>query len=105
MKPSNKYKFCNHHHELTSEHEVIDLGNGPFVANIQAIPLLKALNDLGLETRSHHIDDKEHAWVAIMLDNVDVEIRTVNEVDATRTKYNGRKEILIQWKKRSSNKI
>jgi len=98
--PTDKYKYCNHHHELTSEYEIVDFGDGEFVANKQAIPLLKALNEIGLKTRSHHIDDGEHAWVCILLDNVEaIEIRNVYEQDAERTKYNGKKEICVAWKR------
>ena len=87
LKESDKYKFCNHHHELTTDHEVVNFGTGDFVANKQAIPLLKALNELGLKTRSHHIDDNSHAWVAILMDNVEIDIREVNEIHSERTHY------------------
>ena len=99
---TDKYRYCNHHHELTDDYEIVDYGDGEFVANKQAIPLLKALNDIGLKTRSHHIDDSEWAWVCVLLDNVEsIEIRNVCEVDADRTKYNGKREIYIMWKKKS----
>lgn len=100
MKPSNKYIYCNHHHELDDKHSLVDFGDGEFVANNDAIPLLKALSDLGLKTRSHHIVKGEsHPWVCILLDNVRIEIKEVYEADSSRTKYNGKKEILIQWNK------
>ncbi len=92
------YKHCNHHHELTDEHEVVDFGDGEFVANKKAIPLLKAFNEIGLKTRSHHIDGETN-WVCILLDNVRLEIKEVFEKDATRTKHNGKKEVLISWDK------
>jgi len=38
-KPSDNFKHCNHHHELTDKHEIVDFGNGEFVANKEAIPL------------------------------------------------------------------
>lgn len=94
---SDKYKHCNHHHELTDQHEIVDFGSGEFVANKQAIPLLKALNEIGLKTRTHHVDDEKHAFVSILLDNVEIEIVPVNETDATRTEYNGKYELLIKW--------
>jgi hypothetical protein len=97
MEYSDKYKYCNHHHKLTNKHEIVDFGDGEFVANKQAIPLLKALNEVGLKTRSHHIDDEKHAWVCILLDNVEIEIKEVFERDADRTKYNGKKELLLTW--------
>lgn len=99
MSGSDKYKHCNHHHELDSNHKIVDFGDGEFVANIEAIPLLKALNEIGLKTRSHHIGEDDNAWICILLDNVDIEVRIVFEKDATRTKYNGKKELLISWKK------
>jgi hypothetical protein len=93
----DKYN-CNHHHEITKDHEMVDFGEGPFVANKKAIPLLKALNEIGLKTRSHHVDDQIR-WVSILLDGVRVEIKPVFEADATRTKYNGKVELLIDWTK------
>jgi hypothetical protein len=98
MKETDKYKFCNHHHELDDEHKIVDFGTGKFVANTKAVPLLKALNELGLETRTHHIGNEQYAFISIILDNVDIEIKTVYENDAERTKYNGKKELLINWK-------
>jgi hypothetical protein len=97
--PTEKYRYCNHHHELDDEHEIVDFGDGEFVANKQAIPLLKALNELGLKTRSHHIADEDFAWICILLDNVEISIKDVYEKNADRTKYNGKKELLIEWKK------
>lgn len=95
--PSDKYKFCNHHHELTNEHELVNIGGCEFVANKMAIPLLKALNNAGLITRSHHHDAPGEGFISIILDNVDIEIRTVNESDADRTCFDGKKELLIKW--------
>ena len=67
-KPTNKYKFCNHHHEIGEDHEIVNFGSGGFVS--------------------------------ILLDeNVFIEIKTVNEKDAERTEYNGKKELLIHWSK------
>lgn len=96
---TDKYKHMNHHHELTDDHEIVDFGDGEFVANKKAITLLKALNDLGLRTRTHHIDDKSNAFVSILLDNVQIEVKKVNEIDADRDKYNGKYELLIMWNK------
>ncbi len=101
-KPTDKYKHFNHHHELDDEHELVDFGDGEFIANKQAIPLLKALNEAGLKTRTHHFDDDtDGAFVSILLDNAHVEIRQVNERDASRTKYNGKYEALIMWRRKS----
>lgn len=99
LQTSDKYRFCNHHHELTEQHEIIDLGDGPFVANKAAIPLLTALNEAGLRTRTHHHDGGENRFVSILLDNVTLEIRKVHEVHADRTRYNGKTELLICWRK------
>ncbi len=97
-KKTDKFKHCNHHHELTDEYELVDFGDGEFVANKRAIPLLKALKEAGLKTRTHHFDDNsDHGFVSILLDNVSIEVKTVFEKDAERTKYNGKKELLISW--------
>ncbi|MBB6236510.1 hypothetical protein HDC90_001122 [Pedobacter sp. AK013] len=101
LESTDKYRFCNHHHELGDEHEVVDFGDGEFVANKAAIPLLKALNEAGLKTRTHHYTGEGGAFVAILLDDIHVEIKTVNEVDADRTKYNGKKELLLMWNKKT----
>lgn len=97
--PSDKFKHCNHHHELTDNHEIVDYGHGEFVANKTAIPLLKALNEAGLRTRTHHYDgNPAGAFISIILDDhVRLEIKEVNETDADRTQYNGQKELLILW--------
>lgn len=99
MIPTDQYKYCNHHNAITDDHELVDFGDGEFVANKQALPILKALNEAGLRTRTHHIGGESHAFISILLDNASVEIRQVNERDATRTKYNGKYELLIQWNK------
>lgn len=97
---NGKWAFCNHHHEPTVRHKMVDFGDGPFVANVDAMPLLVALNKLGLRTRTHHIDKKgaPHAFVSILLDKgVRFEVKEVFESDAARTKYNGQHELLISW--------
>ena len=96
---SSKYKYCNHHHELTEKHEVVDFGDGEFVANKDAIPLLKALNEAGLKTRTHHLTrEDEWGFIGILLDNISLEIRKVEENNSTRNKFNGKHELLIKWK-------
>lgn len=86
----SKYEYCNHHHELTSDHELVNIGGNEFVANKKAIPLLKALNNVGLKARSHHIGDpSENAFVCLIIDNLrEVEINDVAD---------GRKQLVIQW--------
>lgn len=101
MGPTDKYKYCNHHHELTDQHEIVDFGTGEFVANKVAIPLLKALNEVGLKTRTHHMDERG-GFVAILLDNVRIEIKPVFEKDADRTEFNGKYELLILWERSES---
>jgi len=96
---TKKYKFCNHHHKIDKNHTVVDFSDGKFVANNEAIPLLKALSEVGLRTRTHHIDKKEDAFISILLDNAEIEIKKVFERDAKRTKYNGKTELLIRWRK------
>ncbi|WPU91823.1 hypothetical protein SNE25_21125 [Mucilaginibacter sabulilitoris] len=91
------YKYCNHHHELTPDYEVVNFGDGEFVANKAAVPLLNALNEAGLKTRTHHYTGNGESFVSILLDGVRVEIKTVNEVDADRTQFNGKTELLISW--------
>jgi len=99
MKEEQAYKYCNHHHAIGKNHELVDFGDGKFVANKEAIPLLKVLNEIGLKTRSHHINGEKNAWICILLDNVNIEIKAVFEKASTRTKYNGKKELLISWTK------
>ena len=95
LKNTMKYAHFNHFHELSNEHEFVDYGDGGFIANKMAVPLLTALNELGMKTRTHHIDE-EGGFVSILLeDNITIEVRTVNE--RFRDKYNGKKEVIIQW--------
>lgn len=100
---TTKYKFCNHHHEITKEQKIVDFGSGKFVADKIAIPLLKALNEIGLETRTHHIG-KKRGFVGIMIDNVDIAIRKIFERAADRTKYNNKYELLISWDRKSKKR-
>lgn len=105
-KPSTRHAHCNHHHEMTDQHVIVNIGGEEFVANRAAVPLLTALADVGLKTRSHHITDNESAcFVSIMLDNADVEIRKVLESDATRSAYNGRFELLLRWVRAAAEKV
>lgn len=97
VSPTEEFAYCNHHHELTEDYEVVDFGDGKFVANKSAIPLLKALNEAGLRTRTHHMDN-EGGFIGILMDNVTIEVRPVAE-SSDRTRYNGKMEILILWKK------
>lgn len=91
-KETDEYKYCNHHHEITEDQEMIDLGTGKFVADKELIPLLKELNQAGLITRSHccgHTGGK--SFLVIKTDNIfHVEIRN----------YHDMKEIVISWTKK-----
>lgn len=97
-KPSDLYTNCNHHHELTDQHTVVDFGDGEFIANKDGVAILQALNELGIRTRTHHIEKGGYCFLSVLLDNVDIEVITVNEIHADRDKYNGKKELLIRWK-------
>lgn len=101
-KSTDKYTYCNHFHELTEDHEIVNLGDQDVVVNKEATILLKELNRLGLKTRSHHVGDNE-CFLSILLDNTSIEVRDVNERDSTRDMYNGKKELLIQWKRKKNN--
>jgi hypothetical protein len=67
----------------------ITVGGQTFWADRELIPLLRALNEAGLRTRSHCSGHGEmSAWVAIRTDNISgVEIRNWGEY----------KEILLTW--------
>lgn len=101
IKSTDKFKYCNHYHELSDNHEIVDFGDGEFVANKEAIPLLKALNELGIRTRSHHIDNNKEGWFSIILNNnIRFEVKEVNEIHADRIKYNGKFELMIFFNKK-----
>lgn len=97
--PTKKYRHFNHHHEIDDKHELVDFGDGEFIANKEAVPLLKALAEVGLRTRTHHIGEGQYAFISILLDNVRLEVNRVFERDADRTKYNGKMELLISWER------
>lgn len=95
---TDKYKYCNHHHELTDKHTITKIDGNDVVVNTEAILLLHELNKLGLKTRTHHIaEDCPHAFLSILLDNVEIEVVTVYEKDSNRTHYNGKKELILKW--------
>ena len=94
---SDRYRYCNHHHELTPDHELVDLGDGEFVANKAALPLLMALNEAGIRTRTHHYNGGNHGFVGLLMDNLHIEVRPVHEAAADRDRYNGKMELIISW--------
>lgn len=96
---TEKYRYCNHHHELTDEYEIVNFGTGKFVANKAAVPLLRALNNAGLITRTHHFEGKGNGFISIILDNASIEVRKIHEYSADRTIFNNKYELLINWKK------
>lgn len=90
---------CNHHHEITSEQTEVDFGTGKFIADNQRIALLKALNEAGLTTRTHcYGHETGHSFVSILLDDVEVQVRDVNE-RPDRKFAKGKKELIITWKR------
>lgn len=96
-----KYKKYNHHHVLTNKQKIVDFGTGKFVADLERISLLKALNECGLHTRTHcYGHETGYSFISIILDkNINIEIKEVLEKDSTRKKFNGKKELLISWKR------
>lgn len=98
-KPSKEHKHQNHHHELTSEQTVVDFGTGEFVADNQRLPLLKALNECGLITRTHcYGHETGCSFVSILMKN---DLRF--EVKKMGTDDGGREinetELLLMWKR------
>jgi len=91
-------KESNHHHELTENHIVVNLGSGDFVANKEALPLLAALAAVGLKTRTHHYQGGKHGFFSIIIDDsVECEIREVSERNSSRDEYEGKSEVIINW--------
>lgn len=104
IKEIDLYK-CNHHHKITDNHKKVDFGDGEFIANKKAIPILKALNELGVKTRTHHIDG-DGGFFSILIggeSRVNAEIKEVFEKDSVRTKYDGRTEIVISFTIKNGN--
>lgn len=98
---STDRKHQNHHHEVTKNQTVIDMGSGEFVADNERIPLLKALNDCGLITRTHcYGHETGESFVGILADNiVRVEFRDTPE-EVSGRKFGSEKELLIVWKRK-----
>jgi hypothetical protein len=89
---------CNHHHPITPDQEIVDFGTGPFVADKALIPLLLALNEAGLQTRTHNHQPGGVSFLSIMLDDARLEVRQVFEADAGRDRFDGRYEVLLSWR-------
>ena len=74
-KETDKYKHFNHHHEMTEEQELVDFGTGQFVADKKMIPLLEAMNDIGLVTLSHcQGHNSSYAFVKIKMKDVTLNV-------------------------------
>jgi hypothetical protein len=90
---------CNHHHVISDDQEMVDLGRGAFVADKEMLPLLRALNDAGIATRTHCCGHGSgHSFLGIIIaDGMHVDIRKVHETDAARDTFRGETELLISW--------
>ncbi|MCK5017990.1 MAG: hypothetical protein KAS32_13120 [Candidatus Peribacteraceae bacterium] len=83
-------------HCITAEHreeqQLVKINGKKFWADRKLVPLLRALNEAGLETRTHCAGHQEGApsWVAIKLRNVEELYIRKDEI------YN---ELIIEWKK------
>lgn len=93
-------KICNHHHPIKENQQTVNYGTGKFVADVERIPLLKALNECGLVTRTHcYGHESDHSFVSILLrNNLSVEFREVSERHSGRN-FEGEKELLLRWKR------
>lgn len=98
-KPADKYKYCNHHHEMKEDQELVDFGTGEFVADKKMIPLLKALNDLGLITRTHNYHEGGCFFSILFRNDLRLEIRPVGEISSDRDFGDGEMEVLFLWNK------
>lgn len=78
---TDKYKKFNHYHEVTKEQEIVNFGTGEFCADKKRIPLLKALNECGLITRTHcYGHESGYSFISILMENeVKINVRKVNE--------------------------
>lgn len=100
---TDKYKKFNHYHEIMKDQSIVNFGSGEFIVDNKRIPLLKALNDCGLITRTHcYGHETGHSFVSILLnDEMEVVIKeNVREGYSTRTFPKGTKEVLISWKRK-----
>lgn len=96
--PTDKYKHFNHHHEINDDEEFIEINGEKFIADKPMIPLLFALNTMGLKTRTHSYDAEDgSAWIGIIMDTASIEVRKVFERDSTRFEYDGKQELIISW--------
>jgi pyruvate-formate lyase-activating enzyme len=86
---SEKYKYCNHHHEPTEDQAIVNIGGEQFVADKEMISLLTAMNDLGIKTMSHCCGhETKKPFIRISTRNIEfVDIR----------QYEG--SIVICWKR------
>lgn len=96
--PSKEDKLnCNHHHTIEANQSVVDFGTGKFIADNGMIPLLKALNEAGLITRTHH-GGPNHSFVAILMrNNLRIEFRPAYENACDRGFDGSETELLLSW--------
>jgi hypothetical protein len=95
-------KKHNHHHEIAKDQKIVNFGTGQFVADIPRIPLLKALNEVGLITRTHcYGHTTGQSFVSILMQRgTSFEIKEVDETHADRCRFNGMKELVICWNRK-----
>ena len=76
--------------------ELVTICGQSFWADPEMVPLLKALNEAGLITRSHCSGHGENpSWVAIRLESIfSVEVRTHGEYS----------ELLLTWKRAAEDR-
>jgi hypothetical protein len=101
-KCTDKYKKFNHYHEIMKDQSFVNFGSGKFIADNKRIPLLKALNECGLITRTHcYGGETGYSFISILMnDSMEISIKTVTENHSDRTFPKGTKEILISWKRK-----
>ena len=94
-------KDNNHWHEVKSNQSKVNFSNCAFIADNERIPLLKALNESGLITRTHcYGHETGYSFLSILMRNdLRVEIRPAQENVADRGFDGKEQEILISWKR------
>lgn len=101
IKVSKKHKSCNHHHVISKNQTVVDLGTGEFVADNERIALLTSLNEAGLVTRTHcYGHETGFSFIAILMRNdLSLEIRPAHENACDRGFDGDETELVLSWKR------
>ena len=101
---TKEYKRFNHYHKITKEQQFVNFGTGTFIADKKRIPLLKALNECGLITRTHCFGHEiGYSFVSILLDeNMTVEFKIINDGYDDKRFPKGTPELLISWKRKEA---